>query len=169
VAVLADVATDARASRSRARRPLLAAAQAALELEARPMLREVAELARRALITLPPEVPAALAIEAEPVRPAPGGRVEIHPEPRDADLERMPPEGGFDATAIAPVPAMEAAAAVRGLAATPAPRAGDTFGLSNREREVLVLIAQGRTNREIGERLFISQKTVGVHVGRILA
>ena len=32
-----------------------------------------------------------------------------------------------------------------------------------------MLVAQGRTNREIGERLFISQKTVGVHVGNILA
>jgi len=41
--------------------------------------------------------------------------------------------------------------------------------LSGREREVLALVAQGRTNREIGERLFISQKTVGVHVGNILA
>jgi DNA-binding CsgD family transcriptional regulator len=46
---------------------------------------------------------------------------------------------------------------------------GDTFGLSSREREVLALIAHGRTNREIGERLFISQKTVGVHVGNILS
>ena len=43
------------------------------------------------------------------------------------------------------------------------------FGLSGREREVLGLIVQGRTNREIGERLFISQKTVGVHVGNILS
>jgi DNA-binding CsgD family transcriptional regulator len=50
-----------------------------------------------------------------------------------------------------------------------APTRGDTFGLSGREREVLVQIARGRTNREIGERLFISQKTVGVHVGNILA
>jgi len=46
---------------------------------------------------------------------------------------------------------------------------GDTFGLSKRELEVLGLIAKGRTNREIGDRLFISQKTVGVHVGNILA
>ena len=54
----------------------------------------------------------------------------------------------------------------RSAAAT---RRTDTFGLSGREREVLALVAQGRTNREIGERLFISQKTVGVHVGNILA
>jgi DNA-binding CsgD family transcriptional regulator len=48
-------------------------------------------------------------------------------------------------------------------------RRTDTFGLSGREREVLALVAEGRTNREIGERLFISQKTVGVHVGNILS
>jgi DNA-binding CsgD family transcriptional regulator len=55
-----------------------------------------------------------------------------------------------------------------GLAAE-IPTALDTFGLSRRELEVLAQIAQGRTNREIGDRLFISQKTVGVHVGNILA
>jgi DNA-binding CsgD family transcriptional regulator len=57
-----------------------------------------------------------------------------------------------------------------GTAPRQAPRPGsDTFGLSRRELEVLGLIAQGRTNREIGDRLFISQKTVGVHVGNILS
>ena len=54
------------------------------------------------------------------------------------------------------------------VGATTAPR-GDTFGLSRREHEVLALMSEGRTNREIGERLFISQKTVGVHVGNILS
>jgi len=60
---------------------------------------------------------------------------------------------------------------VRAIAGDPPDRGRrqDTFGLSGREREVLALVAQGRTNREIGERLFISQKTVGVHVGNILA
>jgi DNA-binding CsgD family transcriptional regulator len=42
------------------------------------------------------------------------------------------------------------------------------FGLTDRELEVLALLAQGMTNREIGERLFISQSTASVHVSRIL-
>jgi len=45
----------------------------------------------------------------------------------------------------------------------------ETFGLSVRERGVLAEVVAGRTNREIGERLYISEKTVGVHVGNILA
>ena len=51
----------------------------------------------------------------------------------------------------------------------PAATAADRTGLTAREREVLELIAQGRTNREIGGQLFISEKTVSVHVSRILA
>ncbi len=50
-----------------------------------------------------------------------------------------------------------------------ASRSTETFGLSARERGVLAEIVSGRTNREIGERLYISEKTVGVHVGNILA
>lgn len=41
--------------------------------------------------------------------------------------------------------------------------------LTGREREVLVLVSQGRTNREIADNLFISQKTASVHVSNILA
>jgi DNA-binding CsgD family transcriptional regulator/tetratricopeptide (TPR) repeat protein len=39
--------------------------------------------------------------------------------------------------------------------------------LTARELEVLVELSKGLTNREIGERLFISEKTVGVHLSRI--
>lgn len=41
-------------------------------------------------------------------------------------------------------------------------------GLTAREREVLALLTDGRTNREIGEALYISESTAGVHVSNIL-
>jgi DNA-binding NarL/FixJ family response regulator len=34
---------------------------------------------------------------------------------------------------------------------------------------VLLILAEGRTDREIAERLFISQRTVHIHVRRVLA
>jgi DNA-binding CsgD family transcriptional regulator len=54
----------------------------------------------------------------------------------------------------------------------PAPAAAaatDELGLTSREREVLALVADGRTNRQIAEVLFISAKTASVHVSNILA
>jgi DNA-binding CsgD family transcriptional regulator len=45
----------------------------------------------------------------------------------------------------------------------------DRLGLTERELTVLLLVAEGHTNREIGESLFISEKTASVHVSRILA
>ncbi|HET9221880.1 MAG TPA: AAA family ATPase [Roseiflexaceae bacterium] len=42
-------------------------------------------------------------------------------------------------------------------------------GLSRREREVLRCLAVGRTNREIGQELFLSPRTVEMHVANILA
>ncbi|GAA1779848.1 response regulator transcription factor [Leucobacter iarius] len=41
--------------------------------------------------------------------------------------------------------------------------------LTEREREVFALIAEGRNNAEIGGALFLSESTVKTHVGRILA
>jgi DNA-binding NarL/FixJ family response regulator len=42
------------------------------------------------------------------------------------------------------------------------------FGLTPREREVLLLVAQGRTNREIAAVLFVSHRTATTHVANIL-
>ncbi len=45
----------------------------------------------------------------------------------------------------------------------------DPFGLTPRERQVLELLASGATNREIGQSLYMAEKTASVHVSRILA
>jgi DNA-binding NarL/FixJ family response regulator len=54
----------------------------------------------------------------------------------------------------------------------PAPTRGGAHqadALTAREAEILALVAQGRSNGEIARQLFISAKTVSVHVSRILA
>ena len=66
-------------------------------------------------------------------------------------------------------PLTERALARRAPILDPDRRTAASFGLSPREQGVLPEIVAGRTNREIGKRLFISEKTVGVHVGNILA
>ncbi|WP_460403690.1 helix-turn-helix transcriptional regulator, partial [Actinophytocola sediminis] len=54
------------------------------------------------------------------------------------------------------------------LGAGPGPRETlDPF--TPRERSVLRLVALGQTNRQVGEELYISEKTVSVHLSRIMA
>ena len=141
-----------RAGRTAARRPILEATGIALELGAKPLLRQLRELAHRALIPLPDEVETVLADGAVPQA--------ARPDPSLVELLSAPE---------AQPSALMRGIAGEALGGTGASDRRDTFGLSAREREVLRLLAQGRTNPEIGERLFITRKTVGVHVGNILA
>jgi ATP/maltotriose-dependent transcriptional regulator MalT len=53
------------------------------------------------------------------------------------------------------------------LQAAPSPAA--SLGLTQRETEVLALVAEGRTNRQISQALFITEKTASLHVSHILA
>jgi DNA-binding CsgD family transcriptional regulator/tetratricopeptide (TPR) repeat protein len=108
------------------------------------------------------------------------------------EAEAQVETGDRDAAAVAAGAARETAARleagwllseVDGLAARarldlgidePEPELGvvtddDPFGLTPRERQVLELVAQGATNREIGASLFMAEKTASVHVSRILA
>jgi non-specific serine/threonine protein kinase len=66
--------------------------------------------------------------------------------------------GGEPARAAAPPPAP----------ATPAPSGPRPEILSPREVEVVALIANGLTNRQIGDQLVISERTADAHVARIL-
>ncbi|QKW09364.1 AAA family ATPase [Streptomyces sp. NA04227] len=63
----------------------------------------------------------------------------------------------------------EAGAATEGEDTGHASTPTTDLGLTRREREVLALVAHGRSNRQIAERLFISPKTASVHVSNILA
>ncbi len=78
---------------------------------------------------------------------------EIDSLARRARIGLAPPQGGGAADGPAREPATVA----------------DELGLTPREREVLALVADGRTNRQIAEVLFISDKTASVHVSNILA
>lgn len=66
-----------------------------------------------------------------------------------------------------PMPRRLARQLVQELVSSPGRHSGPA-GLSQRELEVLRLVAEGLTDREIGESLGISPRTVGRHVGSVL-
>lgn len=140
-----------REGRDDARGPLTEAATIAVALGALPLLRALADVADRARIPLEPDALAALAAAA--AAPA----LAEDPSLR-SERERA---AGATASDRAERRPSERRAVER--------RTAESFGLSPRELGVLAEIVAGRTNREIGRRLFISEKTVGVHVGNILA
>ena len=55
----------------------------------------------------------------------------------------------------------------RGQAAPGLPAPWATAGVTAREAEVLVLLADGLTNREIAERVFLSSRTVERHLANV--
>ena len=144
----------ARVDRARAREALLEAWRIAGELGARPLRRELARLAARARIRLPAAEDVATPEFARPVAAAP---------------ERIQPDGEHPAGSTADHDRPGLAMRLAGLAGPAEAAPADPFNLSPREKEVLGVLAEGRSNREIAQRLFISERTVAVHVGNILA
>ncbi|MWB97698.1 response regulator transcription factor, partial [Agromyces seonyuensis] len=69
----------------------------------------------------------------------------------------------------APAGSAAGAVALGESAEPPAPvdRPGWAGPLTERELEVAMLVARGASNRQVAERLFVSVRTIEVHVGRV--
>ncbi|MFI6076324.1 LuxR family transcriptional regulator [Actinoplanes sp. NPDC051343] len=109
--------------------------------------------------------------DAQETNPAHPARAELaygqwlrrHRRPRDARPVLQSALAGFQATG-----ADRWAERARGeLAATGVTRPGDPERLTPQESAVAELAARGLTNRQIGERLLLSPRTVGSHLGRV--
>jgi DNA-binding CsgD family transcriptional regulator len=82
---------------------------------------------------------------------------QLGAEPLRTDIETL--------ARIARIDLADGVAPLDTVAATPAQR---PFGLTERELEVLEQLVGGLSNRQIGDALFISESTAGVHVSNIL-
>jgi HD-GYP domain-containing protein (c-di-GMP phosphodiesterase class II) len=89
-------------------------------------------------------------------------RPALAPAPRVAELRRQAADGRLDRTAV------DAVLTAAGEAVKPA-RTSWPNGLTDREVEVLRLIARGGSNRDVARELVISPKTAGRHVENIYA
>jgi DNA-binding CsgD family transcriptional regulator len=108
---------------------------------------------------------------AEPLRAAHAVAVGLGAAPLRKHIEALAGRGRVDLSVTPAAPAGPPAEdAGGGVAVGPgrARAAERRHRLSERELEVLVLVAAGRTNGEIAERLFITRKTAAVHVTHIL-
>lgn len=88
--------------------------------------------------------------------------LELGAEPLRREIEALARRARVELDAAAGVTEKEPAEAQS------EPGSAKSLGLSTRELEVLGLLAEGRTNRQIAETLFISHKTAGHHVSSIL-
>ena len=94
---------------------------------------------------------------AATLREAHQAAARLGADPLRTDIERLARHARIE---LAPTAATTRAFASQGSA--------DPMGLTEREREVIRLVADGRSNQEIADTLFITRKTASVHVSNIL-
>ena len=144
------------------------------------VLGAVAGLAGVALARGQPERAVRLLGTVEAVREASGiGRIAhaLHAERITAEAQARLGESAFavawqEGRALSFADALADALGIASSAAEqPQPARGDTsgFGLTPREHDVLRLIVEGHSDREIGEALFIGTRTVQTHVANLFA
>jgi DNA-binding CsgD family transcriptional regulator len=115
------------------------------------------------MLPLPKQIEAALEGRFEPAAPKPGSGRAPAPVRPAAPMPTSAATPGFHAASGHTGPGVGADFTASALA-----QVQHDFGLSKRELEVLALIAEGRSNPEIGRQLYITRKTVAVHVSNIL-
>lgn len=94
----------------------------------------------------------------------------LHAAGRSAQAEQLEREATATARRLGAAPLLRELGAVNGGPTRPVNGSGPVLGeLTARENEVLLQLAQGRSNREISRALFISPKTVSVHVSNLLS
>jgi DNA-binding NarL/FixJ family response regulator len=103
----------------------------------------------------------AAAVAYQQLRETRPGRAALDPDDAASELRREARADHHDAESV------EAVLAAAGHRSPK--RAPFSAGLTAREVEVLRLVAQGRSNREIADELFIAQKTARNHVERVYA
>ncbi len=87
---------------------------------------------------------------------------------RTAEAAEVAAEARRTAERLGARPLLEELASLRTAARQRGTGAPDEATLTDREQQILALVAQGRSNGEIGKQLFISTKTVSVHVSHVL-
>jgi non-specific serine/threonine protein kinase len=104
------------------------------------------------------------------VQPAERSRLERAIAPARARLTRVAFSAAWCAGRMLPMDMVitEALAIAQAVKQPVPPEAPNRSGLTRREAEVLRLLAEGRSDREIAAALFISPKTVGTHVSNLL-
>ena len=102
------------------------------------------------------------------IRAAHRGEPRLHPDVARRLMEAMraPTAGGGLAAGRPAGGAGSSTGAGQAPTAGQSPAAAD---LTDREREVVRSVAQGKSNQEIAQQFFISEKTVKTHIGHILA
>jgi DNA-binding CsgD family transcriptional regulator len=152
----AEALLGQRSRSSRATQALRRAHRVAVELGATPFRQAVESLAGRARISLVDDDAELPAVQPAGTGAAQGATPDAPPQP-----------GGSPAPGRSPQPGEVGADS--GVTSSAARRAAkERFRLSDREFDVWLLLPEGLTNNQIGDRLFISGKTVSVHVTNIL-